>query len=208
VETFHERSGRPLRDREELLANAADVLRGNKRRYAETMTEEMGKPIDQAVGEVEKCAWACDHYAEYAGSYLEDVFREAGYPKGAFQTLLVGSDRTPSSRTTGSVPPRSPAAVPPAGQSPRRRGATCRRRCWNWGVATPSSCWTTPTWRAPSRPACSLAPRTAASRVSPRNGFTKSDPRIPFGVKDSGYGRELSEAGITEFVNRKTVWIQ
>jgi acyl-CoA reductase-like NAD-dependent aldehyde dehydrogenase len=93
VETFHERSGRPLRDREELLANAADVLRGNKRRYAETMTEEMGKPIDQAVGEVEKCAWACDHYAEYAGSYLEDVFREAGYPKGAFQTLLVGSDR-------------------------------------------------------------------------------------------------------------------
>lgn len=60
-----------LRDREQLLANAADVLRENKREYAETMTQEMGKPISQAVGEVEKCAWVCDHYAEHASAYLE-----------------------------------------------------------------------------------------------------------------------------------------
>ena len=158
TETFEEWRDRPLREREELLASAADVLRENKQRYAETMTKEMGKPISQAVGEVEKCAWACDHYAEYAGSYLkaeqfpsppgtevrtvhdplgpvlavmpwnfpfwqvirfaapyltagnvgvlkhasnvpgcamalEEVFEEAGYPEGAFQTLLVGSDR-------------------------------------------------------------------------------------------------------------------
>ena len=158
TETFEEWRDRPLREREELLASAADVLRENKQRYAETMTEEMGKPISQAIGEVEKCAWACDHYAEYAGSYLEaeqfpsppgtevqtvhdplgpvlavmpwnfpfwqvirfaapyltagnvgvlkhasnvpgcamaleEVFEEAGYPEGAFQTLLVGSDR-------------------------------------------------------------------------------------------------------------------
>ena len=158
VDTFDEWRDRPLREREELLASAADVLRENKQRYAETMTEEMGKPISQAIGEVEKCAWACDHYAEYAGSYLEaeqfpsppgtevrtvhdplgpvlavmpwnfpfwqvirfaapyltagnvgvlkhasnvpgcamaleEVFEEAGYPEGAFQTLLVGSDR-------------------------------------------------------------------------------------------------------------------
>lgn len=71
VSAFEDWRNRSLRDRERLLANAADVLRENKREYAETMTKEMGKPISQAVGEVEKCAWVCDHYAEHASVYLE-----------------------------------------------------------------------------------------------------------------------------------------
>jgi len=69
---YEDWSSRRMEEREELIVRAGEVLRENKREYAETMTREMGKPITQAVGEVEKCAWVCDYYAENAGEHLQD----------------------------------------------------------------------------------------------------------------------------------------
>jgi len=56
------------------------------------------------------------------------------------------------------------------------------------------------------------AERIAADRLEAGccfvNEFVKSDPRLPFGgIKQSGYGRELSHVGIREFVNIKTVFV-
>jgi succinate-semialdehyde dehydrogenase/glutarate-semialdehyde dehydrogenase len=414
---------RSLREREQMLADAADVLRENKRRYAETMTREMGKPIGQAVGEVEKCAWVCDHYAEHAGSYLEaethpsppgttvetvhdplgpvlavmpwnfpfwqvfrfaapyltagnvgllkhasnvpgcalaieEVFEEAGYPEGAFQTVLAPSDlvddvladdRVRAATLTGSGP-AGRAVAASAGENLKKTvlelggsdpfvvlddadlDAAAETGAWARNLNGGQSCiaakrfvvhtdvydafleklvdeiesltvgdpmdeatdvgpqaredlmetlheqvrasveagatvvtggepldregaFYPPTVLTDVPDGCPAAEeetfgpvasvfgvddvaeavavandtafglgcsiwtadlergRRVARQIDAGctyiNELTKSDPRVPFGgVKDSGYGRELSEPGIKEFVNRKTVWVQ
>ncbi|MFC7134767.1 MULTISPECIES: NAD-dependent succinate-semialdehyde dehydrogenase [Salinibaculum] len=420
---FEEWSERPMREREELLADAADVLRENKQRYAEMMTKEMGKPISQAVGEVEKCAWACDHYAEYASAYLEpehhpsppgtevktvhdplgpvlavmpwnfpfwqvirfaapyltagnvgllkhasnvpgcalaleEVFEEAGYPEGVFQTLLVGSgkvedvltdDRVRAATLTGSGPAGRAvaetagrelkktvlelggsdpfvvlddadveAAVETGVQARNQNGGqsciaakrfivhediydeyvdelvdafealtvgdpmdedtdigsqadpdlmaelheqvkgsveagatvlTGGEPLDREGAYYPPTVLTDVPHGCPVDAEETFGPVAAVYEVADEqeaievandtrfglgasiwtedrergerlarhveagcvyiNEMTKSDPRVPFGgIKDAGYGRELSEAGIKEFVNRKTVWVQ
>nr|WP_245962948.1 NAD-dependent succinate-semialdehyde dehydrogenase [Ulvibacter antarcticus] len=143
--------------RKQLMLAAASELKKNKETYAETMSLEMGKPILQAIAEVEKCAWVCEYYANNAEKQLDDkiikteahksyvryeplgvvlaimpwnypfwqvfrfaapalmagnigilkhasnvfgsalniekVFKRAGFPKGCFTTLLIGSDK-------------------------------------------------------------------------------------------------------------------
>jgi succinate-semialdehyde dehydrogenase / glutarate-semialdehyde dehydrogenase len=66
----------PVKVRCELLVNAGGVLRNNIEKYAKTMTLEMGKPINEARGEINKCAWVCDFYAENAERFLADEIIE------------------------------------------------------------------------------------------------------------------------------------
>ena len=61
----------PVADRAALMAKLATVLRAEKRNYAELITKEMGKPIKEALAEVEKCAWLADYYAANAESVPE-----------------------------------------------------------------------------------------------------------------------------------------
>jgi succinate-semialdehyde dehydrogenase/glutarate-semialdehyde dehydrogenase len=62
----------PFAVRAERMREAARLLRKDVAFHAVTMTLEMGKPIVQAEAEVEKCAWACDFYAEHAEAFLAE----------------------------------------------------------------------------------------------------------------------------------------
>src|SRR5262245_58739857 len=53
-----------------VLESAARALRERRDELARLMTLEMGKPIAAALAEVEKCAWACEHFAAHAERML------------------------------------------------------------------------------------------------------------------------------------------
>lgn len=57
--------------RAELMLNLAEELKKNKEEYAKSISLEMGKPITQAIAEIEKCAWVCEYYAENAEQQLQ-----------------------------------------------------------------------------------------------------------------------------------------
>lgn len=62
----------PMGTRAIHLRKVAELLNRNAADYAQTITSEMGKPISQAIAEVEKCAWVCEYYADNAALHLEE----------------------------------------------------------------------------------------------------------------------------------------
>ena len=185
ADTFHTYRNTSFADRSRMMQRAAEILETEKSTFGRLMTIEMGKPINAAVAEAEKCASVCRYYAENAQHHLadqivetnaqksyvhfqplgpvlavmpwnfpfwqvfrfaapalmagnvgllkhasnvpqcalaiEEIFARAGFPKGAFQTLLTGSDavegilndpRTVAATLTGSEPAgRSVASI-------------------------------------------------------------------------------------------------
>ncbi|BBL74636.1 NAD-dependent succinate-semialdehyde dehydrogenase [Methylomagnum ishizawai] len=79
----------PLPQRAAILRRAAALLRERPDAYASLIVLEMGKPIHQAREEIEKCALACDFYADHAARWLEDeaIATEARASYAAYEPM-------------------------------------------------------------------------------------------------------------------------
>ena len=69
---FHDWRSSSSDERATKLRAAAQILRRRKTELADIATREMGKPIVEAEAEIDKCAKACDFYAEHAPGFLAD----------------------------------------------------------------------------------------------------------------------------------------
>jgi succinate-semialdehyde dehydrogenase / glutarate-semialdehyde dehydrogenase len=78
-----------VEERCRLLQAAAEQLRARQEDLARLITQEMGKLLTEARAEIEKCAWVCDYYAEYAPRFLSDegIETDAGHSYVSLQPL-------------------------------------------------------------------------------------------------------------------------
>lgn len=89
VAAFQHTRWTALGDRAKKMFRTADLLEGRMREFGELMTVEMGKPIKEAIAEVQKCAWGCRYYAEHAKDFLADEVVDTGADRSyvAFQPM-------------------------------------------------------------------------------------------------------------------------
>ena len=81
----------PLAERCKLIARAGEVLLENTEEYARMISLEMGKPINEARGEVKKCATVCAYYAKNAEDFLADEIIPTEASKTLVQHAPIGA---------------------------------------------------------------------------------------------------------------------
>lgn len=77
--------------RAEVLRAVAAYMRENQAELGLLMTEEMGKPVREARGEVNKSAWCAEHYAEHAEAYLSTDLLASDATRSYVQYLPLGT---------------------------------------------------------------------------------------------------------------------
>ena len=83
--------GLDISERSAYVRSLGRLMRKNKEEYARLITEEMGKPIRQAIAEIEKCAWLCDYYSVHSESFLHEELIPTEFRKSfvSFEPLGV-----------------------------------------------------------------------------------------------------------------------
>ena len=83
--------GTSFADRADLMHRLSEVLETHQEKYAQLATKEMGKTIDQARKEIEKCGWICRYYADHIDSLLGNkvIETEANKSYVTFQPVGV-----------------------------------------------------------------------------------------------------------------------
>jgi succinate-semialdehyde dehydrogenase/glutarate-semialdehyde dehydrogenase len=183
---------------------AAPIFREFQNRFVEEVRAlKIGDPMDRStqVGPLARPEFVKDLERQVEGSVREGAVvlqggkRCAG--KGYFFEPTVLTDVRPD-MPAGCEEVFGPVAA--LMQAENTEGAVRLANQTPYGLG--SSIWTSNIENAKR-----LARRIEAGQVF-INGIVASDPRLPFGgIKRSGYGRELSELGLREFVNIQTVWI-
>lgn len=90
AEMFLEHRRTTFSARAVMMQRAAEILESEKKNLARTMTLEMGKPLNAAVQEVEKCAWVCRYYAENAEQHLANEIVETNATKSFVRYQPLG----------------------------------------------------------------------------------------------------------------------
>lgn len=74
-----------------VLRAVAAALRDEREQHAHLMTAEMGKPLREARGEVDKAAWCAEHYAEHAAAYLAEEVIASDAERSSVRYLPLGT---------------------------------------------------------------------------------------------------------------------
>ncbi len=88
---FSEWKAKSFAERGEVLRAVAAELRRQKDQLGQLMAEEMGKPIREGRGEVEKGAWCAEHYAERAEDYLAEEVLPSDATRSSVQYRPLGT---------------------------------------------------------------------------------------------------------------------